>query len=121
MRIFTSARQKSHEALGKCFSKMDMEGAEDVAAAHQELAKTHADAAADSIQCCKRLDTSNKAMMGIADDGDGRFEKIVPDEVRGIITQYPGVTAVPRTGSPSIEKATNVPLEFAHLVKVQEE
>lgn len=43
---------------------------------------------------------------------DGLGSKIVPDHVRGIITQFPNNTLVPRAGAPTGNEKIDVPLQF---------
>jgi hypothetical protein len=106
---------KSHAALAKCFGKMtDVEGSEDVVAAHQELAKAHEDAAAVSVTCAKGLDDTSKGMM---DDGDLR--RIVPDNVHGLLPDPPAVRAVLRTGQRPLP--VQVDPQFEKLVSVGDE
>ncbi len=48
-------------------------------------------------------------------------DKIVPDQVHGVITTWPGSTIVPRNGAPNPPQKPNVPLEFEKLVSIEEE
>jgi len=48
-------------------------------------------------------------------------DKIVPDNVHGVISVWPAATIVPRAGAPTSPQKPNVPLEFEHLVKVEDE
>lgn len=49
-------------------------------------------------------------------------DKIVPDNVRGVITTFPNLTAVARAGAPNpADKMPEVPLEFAKLVSVEDD
>ena len=48
-------------------------------------------------------------------------DRIIPDRVRGIVSEWPGLTMVPRAGAPTEQQRANVPTEFAHLVKVDDE
>jgi len=108
---------KSHAALAKCFGKMtNVEGSEDASAAHQELAKAHEDAAADSVSCAKSLDTTFKGMM---DDGDD-LRRIVPDGINNFLPDAPIVRPVPRFGQRPLENIQVEPA-FEKLVSVRDD
>lgn len=74
-----------------------MEGAADLADAHDELSKAHVQAASDAVECCKALSQSHKAAMG---DDD-----LVPMPA-GLSSVYkvdaPVGRAVPRNGAPQM-------------------
>jgi hypothetical protein len=103
----------SHAKLAKCFGKMDVEGADDVGSAHQELAAAHAAAAAHSVQCAKALDASSKA-MGMGDDD------VMPMPA-GLSSVYKmdNLRAVPRTGSPELG-ATSVDPALHKFIAIED-
>jgi hypothetical protein len=47
------------------------------------------------------------------------LNKLIPDRISNLVPDYPGVRAVPRAGQRDISK-TDVPLEFSHLVEIDE-
>jgi hypothetical protein len=49
------------------------------------------------------------------------LNKLVPDQVRGVLPTYPDVTAVTRAGQPPMPEKPNVPPEFAHLFEISDD
>jgi hypothetical protein len=112
---FHIAAAKHHRTLAKCFGKTEgIESASDIEAAHEGIAQQHVDLADFHVQCSKDLSASMKA-AGM-DNGD----QIAPDGVSAVITDFSHVRAFPRHGSPDLGKV-DVPQEFAHLVKVDDD
>jgi hypothetical protein len=110
------AAAKHHRTLAKLFGKMDIESAEDVAAAHEGLAQSHIAMSEFHLECCKGLDATHKA-MGM-DGGDA----LVPDFISSIAPDIPQhIRAIPRVGQPelALDKSA-VSEQFQKLVSVDE-
>jgi hypothetical protein len=80
--------------------------------AHEAMASECTDQAAFHSKCAKDLSASMKA-AGM--NGD----QIVPDDIQGIVRKFP--TLMPRHGAPSGPPVPDVPQEFQHLVKVEDD
>jgi hypothetical protein len=109
---------KCHAAMGKCYSKLagsdddNKDAFGELASQHQEMSKAHADAAEQSIACCKSL--------GKSDEGDG--DRLEPTHISAVYkSDNQNLRAVPRNGSPNPGPGQSVPAEFAKLVEVSEE
>jgi len=109
---------KAHNEMGKCFSKLansdgdNKESFGQLAEQHKAMSAAHADAAEQSIQCCKSLDKA-------ASDSEDRLE---PTHVSLVYkSDNVNLRAVPRGGAPQNPGAPNVPLAFQDLIKVEDD
>jgi hypothetical protein len=110
---------ENHEKLAEFHKGMD--GGKDASKVHKAMAAAH-EATADNhdqqsefhaaqmAECEKALSAADLAKSG---------DRIIPDQVRGVITSFPMM--VPRAGAPQNPQAPNVPVEFADLVKVSDD
>jgi hypothetical protein len=107
-----SALAKGHRKLAKCFKASGIESAEDVALAHEGIAKTHDDAAVSHLEMCKAIGVEDLT----------KADQLVPDRVSAVVPAFPtNVRAVPRIGQREISKAAeDVPVEFRSLVEVDD-
>lgn len=110
------AAAKSHRVLAKLFkAEGGLESAADISDAHQALAKCHDQAATTHSEMLKSV--------GVDDLDKGALNRIVPDGISAIPRTFGSITAIPRAGAPSRPvnggEQPNVPIEFAHLVKVE--
>lgn len=119
---------KCHRAIAsgaeKCMSKaaksdlknLDLEGLDEFLQVfietHNALGDEHAEMAEHCAKCAKAADEAEKAA---ADD----LNKIVPHRVSAVAPTAPGITMVPRFGSPPLQKAA-VDSQFSKLLELDE-
>jgi hypothetical protein len=96
--------EEAHETLGNSFKKSS-ELHSDLASRHAQIGENHRELSEFHSSMAKAC---QKAM-------DSDLEKVVPDGIRGIIPNAPGVTMVPRAGQRVVEKS-EVPLELEQIV-----
>jgi hypothetical protein len=92
----------------------------------QKIADAFADGAGyhkDAMAECSKV-TDSEFTKGASDDFIKRLEKlentIVPSRVSAITPTAPGIRAVPRAGQREIPARPEVPIQFEHLVRVEE-
>jgi hypothetical protein len=113
---------KCHNEMGKCFSKLadsdddNKDAFGQLAAQHKAMGAAHADAAEQSIACCKSLGKT-------AGDGD---DELIPVGVSAIYkSDYnQNLRAIPRNGSPNpgqLIDTTGVGPRLAKLLEVSDE
>jgi hypothetical protein len=73
---------------------------------HEKMQDFHATA----VEECQKALTDSLGKEG---------DRIVPDQVRGVITSFP--TMIPRAGAPAEPVRPNVPVEFQDLVKIDDD
>jgi hypothetical protein len=104
-----------HKAAGKAEMEHDPTAVyEEITGQHEKMADEHTAQAEYHTDCAKSMLKADKA-AGMNDDG------IVPDRVSGIVKHWPNIQLMPRHGAPSGPQEPNVPAQFAHLVKVEDE
>jgi hypothetical protein len=107
-------------ALADCAKAAGDTGA---AKAHASMAKRFANSAArhseesDAYASMHKMVTAALATSKVMGDPDA----VVPDGVQRVLREFPGLTAIPRTGQPSNPGKPNVPLQFEKLIAVEEE
>jgi hypothetical protein len=108
------------EALAECAKAAGDTGA---AKAHASMAKRFANSAARHSEDSDAYASMHKVVSALVtskvmgNDPDA----IVPDGVQRVLREFPGLTAIPRTGQPANPSKPNVPLQFEKLVAVEEE
>lgn len=120
---------KTHAALAEHYSGLQESAAGDdeashfakLAAAHSEMAGQHAEAGSYNLTCCKSMDKAAGMSGDEEKDANLHLNRIVPDNVRGIMPQEapPSVRAVPRHGAPELVDKAGVPVEFQKLIEVE--
>lgn len=125
----------NHIAMAKCFNAMAAKCEKatgdqgDLSGGFAELGGLCADAAEWHILQSKELDSENFGSNVTGKAAGGDLNKIVPDGVRGVISDVPaegfGLTAVPRFGSRSMRPmgidTSGIPAGFQKLVEISEE
>ena len=113
--------QKHYTKLHKLHKASGMDGGEDVAAIFQDMADAHSKASErhekDAATHSAMAQECKKALGGV--DLEKLADRIVPDQIRGVITEWPGISIQPRTGSPMTPQSTKVEPELEHFTKVE--
>jgi len=84
--------------------------------AHERIAKALANRAADTLEMC---DKASRDELNKTTPTDIRVT--IPSAPSAVERIYGDLTMVPRAGQPPAPQHARVPLEFEHLVKVDEE
>jgi hypothetical protein len=88
---------------------------------HKAAIESHQSAiGSHEIMKARYEDGVQECSKAIAADNLEKANRLVPDNVHGIIPNYPGVTAVPRAGQRQIEK-TEVPLELQKVLALPDD
>jgi hypothetical protein len=113
---------KSARAQAKSFRALHAASgaADDATTPHSELADQCDEQANLHDQAVANHEAAMEACSKAAEDA---LNKLVPDDIRGVVPPYPGVTAIPRAGAPPMGSGQrpNVPLEFAKLFEVDDD
>jgi hypothetical protein len=110
---------EQEDGLADCMKAAGMDKAaghhKTIAESHRSMAAHHRGENKHHLGQSARLAASAKA------DADRDLNKIVPTNIHMVIPDASGIRAVPRGGQPMIPARANVPIEFSHLVKIEDE
>ncbi len=108
-----TAMAKSHKKIAGLFGKTGSDHDQTLCDEHKAMSESHAQSAEYHLSMCKAIGVEDLA----------KADQIVPDHVRGINTGagFAGITPIPRAGAPTAPKAPDVPFEFEHLLKIEDD
>jgi hypothetical protein len=116
---FNKAHADHHRKMSEHHAGLSEAQDGEVAKLHKHMAKAHTDMAELCDEHAAHCEEMSSLIDSMTKAAGMNSDALVPDNVRGIITHFPGVTAVPRAGQRAIPEQTEVPPEFEKLLAIE--